>query len=71
VITLPHLRQLREWALLTQEELAERAGLSRSTLVALEQQTARARPSTVRKLAAALNCDTRALFNGADERDES
>jgi transcriptional regulator with XRE-family HTH domain len=56
VPTLPNLRRLRDRALLTQEELAARAGVARSTLVKLERLEAKARPSTIRKLAEALGC---------------
>jgi transcriptional regulator with XRE-family HTH domain len=62
VPTLPNLRRLRERALLTQDELANRAGVARSTLVKLERLEAEARPSTIRKLAAALNCDPMSLL---------
>jgi transcriptional regulator with XRE-family HTH domain len=47
------LRQLREHEALTQQELAERAGLTVNAISRIEQEKASARPSTVRKLAEA------------------
>lgn len=60
---LPSLRRYRELAALTQQELADRAGIARTTLVHLEQQKAGARPTTVRKLAEALKVEPRALLS--------
>jgi predicted transcriptional regulator len=54
---LPKLRALktvRESQFLTQQELAEKAGISRVTVNRLEQQEMDARFSTVKKLARAL-----------------
>ncbi len=51
---MPRLRQLRREAFLTQRELAERAGLTQATVARLEAGTHRARPTTIRRLAAAL-----------------
>jgi len=48
------VRDLRLQHALTQAELAERAGISRNTLIELEQDSRPARPATVRKVAAAL-----------------
>lgn len=52
---LPRLRELRERAVLTQEELAARTGYSVDGLSKLERGKRSARPSTVRRLAEALN----------------
>ena len=60
---LVRLRQLREQALLTQDELARRSGLSKSTVNRLEQGLQDARISTVRKLAAALGVSASALLD--------
>ncbi len=41
----------RDWARMTQEELAEASGVSRSTISRLEATTQDASPSTARRLA--------------------
>jgi len=51
---LARLRQARERALLTQEELAQRSGVAKSTVNRLEQGLQEARISTARRLANAL-----------------
>ena len=53
------LRELRSKAFLTQEELAEKAKVSRSAIAVLEsgRGTRRPRPRTIRRLARALGCD--------------
>jgi transcriptional regulator with XRE-family HTH domain len=48
------LRRYRTQQALSQEELAEKAGLVRSTVLKLESGRAKPRPSTIRKLAKAL-----------------
>ncbi len=48
---LPRLKELRERAVLTQEELADRTGYSVDGLSKLERGKRSARPSTVRRLA--------------------
>ena len=48
------LRAWRAYRALTQQELADRAGVSRRTVVALEAGSQRPHPATVRALAAAL-----------------
>ena len=54
----PLLRELREGAGLSQEELAERAGLSTHAISALERGTrTRPYPHTLRSLAGALDLD--------------
>jgi transcriptional regulator with XRE-family HTH domain len=54
MVTLSRLRYFREQAALTQQELAERAGLTRLTVMLLEQGQQQPRPATTRKLARAL-----------------
>ena len=49
-----HLRELREHASLSQEELAEQAGVSRATIAELERGKRSPQPKTRRKLAEAL-----------------
>lgn len=48
------VRSSRELAQLTQQELADRIGVSRRTIVSYETDNANARSSTIRKLAKAL-----------------
>lgn len=59
---LPGLRRLRQLAMLSQRDLAQRAGMSQTTLSDLETGKTEARPSTVRKLVKALRCEPRALI---------
>jgi DNA-binding XRE family transcriptional regulator len=51
---LTRLRALRLRAALTQADLAERAGVARTTIVRLEQGDPNVLPTTLRKLARAL-----------------
>lgn len=62
------LRPIRERLFVTQEELAERTGMSRATISRLEGGQQRPRISTVRKLAEALGVPPEALveWNGED-----
>ncbi len=57
------LREARERALLTQEELATRAGVTVSTISRLETGAQAARIGTLRKLAAALGMDPESLID--------
>jgi len=52
-VRVPRLRDVRHRLALSQEELAEKSGVARSTIIKLEAGRD-AWPSTVRKLAAAL-----------------
>jgi len=63
VVKLGRLRFRREMAGLTQEELAERAGLSKNALGALERGSSEPRPSTIRRLAEALGCQSEELVS--------
>lgn len=56
------LRETRTRRLLTQEELAERAGVSPSTVVNIERDNAEPRFRTIRKLAKALDVDPTSLL---------
>ena len=49
-----NVRELRTLAALTQEELAGEAGITATALSRIERNEAEPRPSTLRKLAAAL-----------------
>jgi len=55
------LREAREQALLTQEELAARAGVQPFTISRIETDKVEPRFRTIRKLAKALDMDPRAL----------
>jgi transcriptional regulator with XRE-family HTH domain len=65
-VELPHLRGLRQRAVLSQEQLAERSGVARDTISKLETGQRRAYPTTVRKLAAGLEVEPRLLFGGVE-----
>ncbi len=56
-----NLKWLREDRLLTQAELAERAGIALSSLVRIENDQVDPRFSSIRKLARALDVDPREL----------
>ena len=57
------LRSVRERLFVTQEELAERTGMSRATISRIESGQQRPRISTVRKLAAALGVSPEKLID--------
>jgi len=59
---LPRLREVRESKLVTQAELAAKAGVSEATIVRVEHGQSMPRFSTIRKLARALNVDPAALI---------
>jgi transcriptional regulator with XRE-family HTH domain len=63
---LPRLKELRELAALTQAELADLAGVGRSTLTHLESGQSGAHPATARKIAKALGCEPRELMRKVD-----
>ena len=63
---LPHLRDLRRRAVLSQEQLAERSGVARDTISKLETGRRKAYPTTIRKLAAGLDTDPRMLIGGVE-----
>lgn len=56
MVKLPRLKGARERKGLTQQELAERAGVSRPTVTRLEAGM-QANPPTARKIAQALGCE--------------
>lgn len=51
---LTRLRELRQRAALTQSELADRAGVARTTVLRLEAGSPNPNPSTIRRLARVL-----------------
>jgi transcriptional regulator with XRE-family HTH domain len=66
-VKVPGLGRIRRWRLLTQAELAERAGVSVTTLSRLEHG-AEANARTVRKLARALDVSPYELTEMDPER---
>ncbi len=58
------LKRLRTESALTQEELAASAGLTTAAVARIERNEANPRPSTLRKLAAALEVEPSELVRG-------
>ena len=56
------LREVRTRRLLTQDELAEKAGVSQSTIANIERNNAEPQFRTIRKLAKALDIDPTELL---------
>jgi transcriptional regulator with XRE-family HTH domain len=67
---LPHLRDFRKRAVMSQEQLAARSGVARDTISKLESGHRKAYPSTVQKLATGLNVEPRMLLGGVEYLDE-
>ena len=63
---LPHLRDFRRRAVMSQEQLAEKSGVARDTISKLESGRRGAYPSTIRKLAAGLDVEPRRLMGGVE-----
>ena len=63
---LPRLRRIRQGAVMSQEELAERSGVARDTISKLETGRRGAYPSTIRKLAAGLEVRPQMLMGGVE-----
>ena len=63
MLKTPRLRELRERAALSQEDLAKKAGVARATIADLEANKRPARPSTRRKLAEALGVEPAELMD--------
>jgi transcriptional regulator with XRE-family HTH domain len=59
-----NLKRLRTLNALTQVELAQRAELTTAAVARIERNEAEPRPSTLRKLAKALNVQPRDLVEG-------
>ena len=59
-VLVPRLRTLRNWLALSQDDLAEKAGVGRTT-IARGERGLPIRPSSVRKLATALGVTPREL----------
>lgn len=69
IVKVPGLRGARMQALLSQAELAERAGITQAALSRLETARASARLSTVRKLARALRVPPSALLSDTSQEE--
>ena len=67
---IPHLRGLRQRAVLSQEQLAEKSGVARDTISKLETGRRQAYPTTIRKLAQGLEVEPRLLMGGVEYLDE-
>jgi transcriptional regulator with XRE-family HTH domain len=65
-VDLPHLRGLRQRAVLSQEQLAEKSGVARDTISKLERGRRKAYPTTIRKLAASLGVEPQMLLGGVE-----
>lgn len=57
-----HVKELREAVGMTQEELAEKSGVSRMTISALENKDCNTTSKTLRKIAEALGVTVDRLF---------
>ncbi len=57
------LRELRTEHVLSQQDLAERAQVSKTTIVQIETGRSQPYPSTVRKIAAALDMEPREVLH--------
>lgn len=66
MVKLTRLRTVRERKALSQQELAMLAGISRVAVVRIEAGDSEPYPSTVRKLAAALNVEPAELMEPAE-----
>ena len=62
MIRLTRLKHVRQRKLLTQQKLADKAGVSRPTVVRIEAGLEDPFPSTVRKIAEALGVDPETLM---------
>jgi transcriptional regulator with XRE-family HTH domain len=68
---LPGLRAARLNRLLTQAELAKRVNMTTASISRIETGTTKARISTVRRLAKALDVDPDELLSGTQQFDAS
>jgi len=62
-----NVRELRTLNALTQEELADRAGITATALSRIERNEAEPRPSTLRKLATVLSVEPRELIKRSND----
>ena len=66
-VNVQRLRELRQLRVLTLRELEEESGVSYNTIWRLENGHRQARPSTIRKLAAALGVEASELVVAAED----
>ena len=64
---MSRLRELREGAVLTMRELSQMSGVSEDAITKIENDHRRARPSTIRRLAKALDVEPRELMASSRE----
>lgn len=64
-VHLKKLREARERSALSQQQLAEKSGVSRYTISRLETGGRSARPTTTQKLARALGAEPHELMDGS------
>ncbi len=69
-VNVERLRVLRRMRVLTLRELEEESGVSYNTIWRLENGYRQARPSTIRKLAAALGVDPGELVVAGEGEDD-
>ena len=62
-----NVRELRTLNALTQEELADKAGITATALSRIERNEAEPRPSTLRKLAGVLSVEPRELIKRSSD----
>ena len=68
---LSHLKEFRQRAVLSQQQLSEKSGVARDTISKLENGQRQAYPATVHKLAAGLNVEPQVLARGTRGFEES
>jgi transcriptional regulator with XRE-family HTH domain len=60
------LRETRKYALLTQQQLADKSGVGIATIVRIERNQVEPQARTIRKLAQALGVEPHELLKGDD-----
>lgn len=68
---LPYLRNFRQRAVMSQEQLADRSGVARDTISKLETGSRKAYPSTIRKLANGLEVEPQILIGSVEYLEET
>lgn len=64
---VPHLRRLRQQAVLSQQQLSQSSGVARDTVSKLETGRRKAYPKTIQSLAASLGVEPRELIPAPEE----
>ena len=67
---VPHLRRLRQQAVLSQQQLSQSSGVARDTVSKLETGQRKAYPKTIQSLAASLGVEPQELIAPTDEDQE-